>query len=48
MCDRTQILTATDIVTRIPDELNVSSSEVEAIVTVLRLLSRILDADSPS
>jgi hypothetical protein len=44
MLHRTQILTATEIITQIPDEIEVNPSEVEAIVTVLRLLTRVLDA----
>jgi hypothetical protein len=43
MCHRGQILAAKDVVTKIPDEFNVSTDEVNAIVTVLRLLSRMLD-----
>jgi hypothetical protein len=43
MLHRTQILTATEIVTQIPDEIAVTPREVEAIVTVLRLLTRVLD-----
>ena len=43
MLHRTQILAATEIVTQIPDEIAVTPSEVEAIVTVLRLLTRVLD-----
>ena len=43
MCQRQQILAATDVVTKIPDELMVSSDEVKAVVTVLRLLGRLLD-----
>jgi len=43
MCQRQQILAATDILTKIPDELSVSRDEVAAVVTVLRLLSKLLD-----
>ena len=43
MCQRQQILEATDVVTKIPDELNVSADEVKAVVTVLRLLGQLLD-----
>lgn len=43
MCHRSQILAAADIVTKIPDEVSVSTDEVSAIVTVLRLLTRMLD-----
>ena len=43
MCQRQQILAAHDIVTKIPDELTTDPDDVEAIVTVLRLLSRLLD-----
>jgi hypothetical protein len=43
MCQRQQILAAHDIVTKIPDELSTGPEEVEAIVTVLRLLSELLD-----
>jgi len=43
MCQRQQILTAHDIVTKIPDELKISSNQVEAIVVVLALLSRLLE-----
>jgi hypothetical protein len=43
MCQRQQILAATDIVTKIPDELNVNTDEVKAVVTVLRLLGQLLD-----
>jgi len=43
MCQRQQILAATDVVTKIPDELNVSADEVKAVVTVLRLLGQLLD-----
>ena len=45
MLHRTQILTATEIVTQIPDEMSVTPTELEAIVTVLRLLSRMADAN---
>jgi len=41
MCQRQ--LAATDIVTKIPDELKVSTEEVKAVVTVLRLLGQLLD-----
>lgn len=44
MCQRSQILAATDVVTKIPDEVSVTPDEVNAIVTVLRLLTRMLDA----
>jgi hypothetical protein len=44
MLHRTQILTATEIITQIPDEIGVTPNEVEAIVTVLRLLTQVLDA----
>jgi hypothetical protein len=44
MCQRQQILAATDIVTKIPDELKVSADEVKAVVTVLRLLGQLLDS----
>ena len=43
MCQRQQILAATDIVTKIPDELRVSTEAVKAVVTVLRLLGQLLD-----
>ncbi len=43
MCQRQQILAATDVVTKIPDELKVSTDEVKAVVTVLRLLGQLLD-----
>lgn len=43
MCQRSQIISATDIVTKIPDEVTVSPAEVSAIVTVLRLLTRLLE-----
>jgi len=43
MCQRQQILAATDVVTKIPDELNVSADEVKAVATVLRLLGQLLD-----
>jgi hypothetical protein len=43
MCQRHQILAATDVVTKIPDELKVSMDEVKAVVTVLRLLGQLLD-----
>jgi len=43
MCQRQQILTAHDIVTKIPDELKINSNQVEAIVVVLALLSRLLE-----
>ena len=46
MCQRQQILAATDIVTKIPDELNVNTDEVKAVVTVLRLLGQLLDTKS--
>ena len=46
MCQRQQILAATDIVTKIPDELNVNTDEVKAVVTVLRLLGQLLDSKS--
>jgi len=44
MCQRQQILAATDIVTKIPDELTVNTDEVKAVVTVLRLLGQLLDS----
>lgn len=43
MCQRQQILAAHDIITKIPDEMKLSTEQVEAIVTVLALLSRLLD-----
>ena len=43
MCQRQQILAATDIVTKIPDELKVNAEEVKAVVTVLHLLGQLLD-----
>ncbi len=43
MCQRQQILAAHDIVTKIPDELKINSNQVEAIVVVLALLSRLLE-----
>ena len=47
MCQRQQILAANDVVTKIPDELPLNLEEVEAVVTVLRLLSRLLDDEHP-
>lgn len=44
MCQRTQILAVSDIITKIPDELPVSPQEADAILTVLRLLTRLLDS----
>jgi len=43
MCQRQQILAAHDIVTKIPDELTIDFDQVQAIVVVLALLSRLLD-----
>ena len=43
MCQRQQILAATDVITKIPDELKVNTDEVKAVVTVLRLLGQLLD-----
>ncbi len=46
MCQREQILSATDILTKIPDEEEISAQELGALATVLRLLSRLLDQQS--
>ena len=43
MCRRSQVISAADIVTKIPDEVSVSPAGVSAIVTVLRLLTRLLE-----
>jgi len=43
MCQRQQILAAHDIVTKIPDELTSSFDQVEAIVVVLAVPSRLLE-----
>jgi hypothetical protein len=43
MCHREQIMAATDVVTKLPDELKVTPQEVTAVVTVLRLLGQLLD-----
>lgn len=43
MCQRQQILAAHDVVTKIPDELTTDPGDVEAIVKVLGLLSRLLE-----
>jgi hypothetical protein len=43
MCHREQILIATDVVTKLADELSVTPQEVTAVVTVLHLLSQLLD-----
>jgi hypothetical protein len=47
MCERQQILAANDVVTKIPDVLLLDTEEVAAVMTVLRLLSRLLDKEHP-
>jgi hypothetical protein len=44
MCQRQQIMAATDVVTKLPEELGVGPDEVAAVITVLRLLGQLLDA----
>lgn len=47
MCQRQQILATIDILTKIPDEEDISEKELGALATVLRLISRMLDEAHP-
>ncbi len=47
MCERQQIVSAHDLITKIPDELKLNSEQIKAVVAVLHLLSELLELRSP-
>jgi len=43
MCHRKEILSAHDLIRKLPDEMSLDGEQLRAIVTVLVLLSSLLD-----
>jgi len=45
MCQRQEIVAAHDIITKIPDEMQIGEDQLRSIVVVLGLLTKLLEQD---